>query len=54
MALSIVTLLGQYRLHLADVREGKLLAGALLYQLLSTHLQVLPALHRHQICLCLI
>lgn len=39
-ALAAVTALGQCKLHLCDVRDGKLLAGALLFQLLSSYIQV--------------
>jgi hypothetical protein len=35
-----VTALGQCKLHLCDVSDGKLLAGALLYQMLTSYIQV--------------
>jgi hypothetical protein len=38
----VVTALSQCRLHLSDVRDGKLLAGGLLFQLLTTYIQVRP------------
>jgi hypothetical protein len=39
-ALSVVTALSQCRLHLSDIRDGKLLAGGLLFQLLSNYIKV--------------
>jgi len=39
-ALSVVTALGQCKAHLSDVKEGRQLAGALLFQILTSYLQV--------------
>lgn len=40
MALSVVTALSQCKAHLNDVKEGRQLAGALLFQILTSYLQV--------------
>ena len=40
LALSVVTALTQCKAHLNDVREGRQLAGALLFQILTSYLQV--------------
>lgn len=39
-ALSVVTALGQCKAHLSDVKEGRQLAGALLFQIMTSYLQV--------------
>lgn len=40
LALSVVTALAQCKAHLNDIREARQLAGALLFQILTSYLQV--------------